>query len=185
MTGLLSLWLPIVLSAVVVFIASSIVHMMSGWHKSDHKPVPNEAAVLDALRSFDIPPGDYMAPRCSSMEEMKSPEFKAKLDKGPVVMFTVFPKMTGMTSNLIQWFIYSLLVGVFSAYIGTHALSTGAQYLKVFQIVGTAAFMGYAVALWQLSIWYHRSWLTTFKSTVDGLIYALLTAGVFGWLWPR
>ena len=46
-------------------------------------------------------------------------------------------------------------------------------------------FSPYAVALWQLSIWYGRSWRITIMYTLDGLIYALLTAGVFGWLWPR
>jgi hypothetical protein len=55
----------------------------------------------------------------------------------------------------------------------------------VFRFAGTTAFIGYSVALWQMSIWYRRAWSTTIKATVDGLIYALLTAGVFGWLWPR
>jgi hypothetical protein len=55
----------------------------------------------------------------------------------------------------------------------------------VFRLVGTAAFMGYSLALLQHSIWYKRNWGTTLKSVFDGLLYGLLTAGVFGWLWPR
>ena len=55
----------------------------------------------------------------------------------------------------------------------------------MFRFVGVTAFLAYAAALWPMSIWYRRSWLTTFKGTVDGLVYALLTAGTFGWLWPR
>jgi hypothetical protein len=54
----------------------------------------------------------------------------------------------------------------------------------VFQFAGATAFFGFALALWQQTIWYSRSVVTTLKSTIDGLIYALVTAGVFAWLWP-
>jgi len=71
-----------------------------------------------------------------------------------------------------------------AAYIAGRALEPGAHYLSVFRFAGATAFFGYAFALMQQSIWYKRAWGTTFKSTFDGLIYALLTAGTFGWLWP-
>jgi hypothetical protein len=90
-----------------------------------------------------------------------------------------------MKKNLIQWFLFTLAVSVFAAYVAGRALPAGSPYLAVFRFVGTTAFIGYSVALWQTSIWYARSWSLSAKSTVDGLIYALLTAGVFGWLWPR
>ena len=77
------------------------------------------------------------------------------------------------------------MVGFFAAYVAGHALPAGAYYLRVFQIVGVTTFVGYALALWQQSIWYGRSWGTTLRTSIDGLVYALLTAGVFGWLWPR
>jgi hypothetical protein len=93
--------------------------------------------------------------------------------------------MWNMGSTLGLWFLYSVVVGFFAAYIASRALPVGAHYLQVFRFVGASAFMGYSFALWQQSIWYGRSWATTFKSTVDGLLYALLSAGVFGWLWPR
>jgi hypothetical protein len=102
------------------------------------------------------------------------------------MMLTVMPNGgTSMAKNLVLWFIYSAVVGVFAAYVTGRALPSGADYRTVFRFAGTTAFIGYAVALWQASIWYRRAWLTTIKSTVDGLIYALLTAGAFGWLWPR
>jgi len=186
MTELYLLWLPILLSAVIVFIASSIIHMALPWHKSDYQQAPNEDRVMDALRQFDIQPGDYMIPRCSSMQEMRSPEFAEKLKRGPVIVATVMPNgQSSMTQSLVLWFLYSVLVGLFAAYIAGRALPAGAPYLRVFQLAGTSAFLSYSVALWQMSIWYRRSWSTTIKSTVDGLVYALLTAGVFGWLWPR
>jgi hypothetical protein len=186
MTGLLSLWLPILLSAVIVFVASSIIHMVLPWHKSDYPKLANEDKVMDALRPLSIPPGTYMAPRPSSREDMRSPEFLEKMKKGPVLMLTVLPNgPMSMGRNLIMWFLYSVVVSLFAAYIASRALSTGAPYLHVFRFVGATAFIGYSVALWQMSIWYRRAWGTTIKATVDGLIYALLTAGTFGWLWPR
>ena len=186
MTALLALWLPILLSAVVVFIASSVIHMMSPWHKSDYPKMPNEAQVMDALRPLNIPPGDYFFPRPSSRQEMSSPEFAEKMKRGPVVVATVFPNGPAlMGKTFVLWFLYTVTVGFFAAYVASRSLPPGSPYLRVFQLVGATAFTGYALALWQLSIWYRRSWSITIKATVDGLIYACLTAGMFGWLWPR
>jgi hypothetical protein len=186
MTGLTALWLPILLSAALVFVASSIIHMMMPWHKSDYLAVPNQDKVMDTLRPFAIPPGDYMMPRPASMAEMKTPEFAEKANKGPRMVLTVMPNgQMSMGTNLVNWFLYSVVVGVFAAYIASRTLHPGTQYLRVFQLVGATSFMGYALGLWQMSIWYRRSWSTTVKSTIDGLIYALVTAGAFGWLWPR
>jgi len=186
MTGLSVLWLPILLSAVIVFVASSLIHMATPWHKSDYPKVPNEDRVMDALRPLAIPPGDYMIPRPSSREEMRAPEFAEKVKRGPVMVLTVMPPgpMT-MSKSLVLWFFYCAVVGVFAAYVAGRALQPGAPYLQVFRFAGATAFIGYSLALWQMSIWYRRAWSTTVKTTVDGLIYALLTAGTFGWLWPR
>jgi len=186
MTSLFALWLPILLSAVVVFVVSSIVHMLLPWHKNDYPQMPNEGKILDALRPFSIPPGDYLIPRPSAREDLKSAEFKEKMEKGPVMVVTVRPNgMWNMGSTMFFWFLYSLIVNFFAAYIASRALPEGAYYLQVFRFVGASAFMGYSFALWQMYIWYGRSLGTTIKATVDGLLYALLTAGVFGWLWPR
>jgi hypothetical protein len=185
MTGLTSLWVPILVSAVFVFVASSILHMVIPWHKSDYRALPDEAKVLDAFRAWGVPPGDYMAPRPSTPEDMRSPAFKEKMQKGPVLILTVIPGGGSFASNLAMWFVYTLAIGVFAAYIAGRALPPGAHYLQVFRFAGATAFLGYSAALWQSSIWYRRSWLTTFKLTVDGLLFGMLTAGTFGWLWPR
>lgn len=185
MTGLDALWLPILLSSVFVFLVSSVIHMALPWHKGDYSKVPNEDKVMDALRPFAIPPGDYMMPRASSMKDMSSPEFTEKMKKGPVMIFTVVPNGPAtMGKSLTLWFLYSVLVGFFAAYLTGRTLSAGADYLEVFRYIGTTAFLGYSLALLQTSIWYRRAWSTTIKSMIDGLIYALVTAGVFGWLWP-
>jgi hypothetical protein len=186
MISLSALWLPILVSAVIVFVASSVIHMAPLWHKNDFPKMPREDEVLQALRPFAIPPGDYFIPRPYDRDTMKSPEFKEKVSKGPVAVMTVMPNgMFNMTSNLAQWFVFLVVVGIFVAYITSRTLGAGAPYLKVFQIAGATAFIGYSLALCELSIWYRRSWGLTLKGLFDGLIYGALTAGAFGWLWPR
>jgi len=186
MTALSALWLPILVSAVLVFVVSSIIHMTPLWHKTDYPKLPNEDRVMDALRPIGLPPGDYFMPRPAGPAEMRSPAFVEKVKRGPNVLMTVMPPMMGqMKKSLTLWFVYGVVVGIFCAYIAGRALAPGATYLEVFRFVGTTAFVGYTLALWQMSIWYHRAWNMTIKATVDGVIYACLIAGVFGWLWPR
>lgn len=187
MVSIVSLWLPILLSAVVVFIVSSIIHMVLGYHASDYKRLPDEDGITDALRKFSLPAGDYAMPWAGSMKEMNTPEFAERWAKGPAAFMTVLePGPAKMGAQLTQWFLYSVVIGIFAAYITTRALAPvpNPDYLSVFRFVGATTFIGYAAALWQNSIWYKRSWRTTFKFTFDSLVYALLTAGFFGWLWP-
>jgi hypothetical protein len=186
MLSIASLWLPIVLSAVIVFIASTLIHMGPFWHRGDFPRMPREAEVLNALRPFAIPPGDYFIPGATGMEERRSREFKDKLAQGPVAVLTVMPNgMLSMRRNLLQWFVFLIVVSLFCAYIASRTLPAGAPYLRVHQVVGATAFIGYALALCQLSIWYRRSWSLTLKAALDGLIYGALTGGTFGWLWPH
>jgi hypothetical protein len=160
--------------------------MMIPWHKNDYPKIPNEDQLRDAIRPLGIPPGDYMVPRPTGREEMKSAEFAEKIRQGPNLIVTVLP--TGawkMSRNLTMWFLYIAAVSVFAAYIAGRALPPGAPFPEIFRFVCTTAFLAYVAALWQMSIWYRRSWGITIKATVDGLIYGALTAAVFGWLWPR
>jgi hypothetical protein len=188
MVGILELWLPILVAAVFVFIASSIIHMFLTYHRSDFKGVPNEDAVMDALRGFDIPPGDYVVPRAGTPEVMKTEAFKEKARKGPVLFMTVLPSWdpSAMGGQLAKWFVYCIIVGIFAAYIAGRALGPGPeQYRAVFRLAGCTAFVGYSLANVQRSIWYSQPWSTTAKNLVDGLVYGLLTGGTFGWLWPE
>jgi len=186
MTGLHLLWLPILLSSVVVFVVSSLVHMVLPWHKNDYPKMPNQDKAMEALRPLAIPPGDYMVPRPSSRQALRSPEFLEKVNQGPVMVLTVMPNgMMSMGRSLTLWFVYLAVVSLFSAYVAGRALPAGAPFLQVFRFAGTTAFLGYSLALWQMWIWYRRSLSITIKATVDGLIYALLTAAILGWLWPH
>jgi hypothetical protein len=186
MVTLTSLWLPILVSAILVFVVSSIIHMVIGYHVNDWKKLPSQADIQDALRRFAIPPGDYSLPGMASAKEMNSEEFKTMAEKGPMMVMTLWPGgEQRMGKSLALWFLYSALVALFAGYVAVIVLGTGAPYLTVFRVTGTVAFAGYSLALLQQSIWYHRNWITTFRSMFDGLVYALLTAGSFGWLWPE
>jgi hypothetical protein len=186
MVALASLWAPIVLAAVLVFIVSSIVHMVLPYHRNDFGALPAEDDVMNALRGFKIPPGDYMMPCAGTPERMRSPEFQKKVTQGPVALITMIESgPPRMGAQLAWWFAYALVVGVFAGYVASRALPAGAPYMNVFRFTGTVAFAGYGLALWQNTIWYKRAASTTAKSTVDALLYALVTAGAFGWLWPR
>lgn len=117
---------------------------------------------------------------------MRQPEFVEKMKRGPVVFMTLTPgRVPSMGKSLVLWFLYTVVVSVFAAYIAGRALGPGADYLEVFRFVGCSAFIGYALARAQDSIWFSRRWTTTIKDMFDGLVYGLLTAGTLGWLWPR
>jgi hypothetical protein len=186
MTQLAALWLPILLGAVFIFVVSAVIHMGPFWHRNDFPQVPDENRARAAIGALNIPPGEYMLPRCSSMAEMRTPEFMQKMSDGPVWLITVRPNgMPSMGKPLMQWFIYVLVIALFAGYVGATALPPGAHYLSVFRFVGTSAFLAFSLGLVHDSIWFSRKWSTTIKLMFDGLIYALVLAGTFGWLWPK
>lgn len=186
MVPLASLWLPIAASAVIVFVASWIVHMFLPHHRSDFAKLPQEDSMLDALRTMNIPTGQYLAPYANTPAQMQQPEYMEKRKRGPALFLTLVTGADpGMGKPLLQWFIYLLVISLFCAYLASDAIAAGALYPVVFEFVGVAAFMVYALGHAHQSIWYRQAWRTTANYFIDGLIYALLTAGVFGWLWPR
>lgn len=183
MVPLSDLWIPIVVAAVIVFVASSIFHMVLKYHRSDYRQLANEPELLGLLGKAGLKPGAYHFPYCAEMKDMQTPEMQAKL-KGPVGLLV----MTGapnMGKLLGLWFVYCLLVSLFCAYLAGIVIGPGTDYLAVFRVVGTAAFMAYSLSAMVDSIWKGQIWSVTVKHMFDGLIYALLTAGTFGWLWPK
>jgi len=185
MVDVTSLWLPVLASAVLVFIVSSVIHMVTPWHKGDYARAPNEDGVMQALRPFALRPGDYMLPRPSSMDEMRSAAFVEKANLGPRIVMTVLPGgPMSMGKNLIGWFVYLLVVAAMVALLDAIVVQPGEHHHHVFHVTIIAAFLGYAAALWQMVIWYNRSIGTTLRSTIDGVVYALITAAVFSYLWP-
>ena len=185
MVPLTALWLPILLSAIIVFIASSIMHMVLPYHRSDYQRLPDEDKVLGMLRPIGLKRGLYVFPFCTQ-KEMKTPAAIEKYNQGPVGMLTVFPSAPpAMPKFLGLWFAYCLLIGFFVAYLTGRTVAPGTQYLAVFRVAGTAAFLAYGLGHVTNSIWGGQPWSVTIKHVLDGLVYGLLTAGTFGWLWPR
>jgi hypothetical protein len=185
MVEVVDLLLPIVLSSVLVFVVSSVIHMVLTFHKSDFKKLPAEDAVLQDLRARGIPPGLYVFPCARSMQEMKSPEVLEKRRRGPVGFLTILPSgEASMGASLVQWFLLTLVVGLFAAYVGGLALGPGASVREVLRITSTVAFAGYALGTATDSIWKGVPWAVTLKLAVDGLVYALVTGATFAWLWP-
>lgn len=184
MVPVLSLWLPILVATVLVFVASSLIHMLLKYHANDYAQIPGgEAPVADTLRS--VPPGQYTIPYASGMKEMSEPDYVEKMARGPVALITVRrPGDAGMGRALVSWFLFALAVSIFAAYLAGRSHGLGAEYLSVFRFAGTAAFLAYGVGSWTESVWFGRPWSTTLKNTLDGAIYAVLTGGAFGWLWP-
>ena len=186
MVELTALWIPILVSAVLVFVASSIMHMVLPYHKSDYAKLPDEEKVMDAIRAAGVTPGFYHFPRCESHKDMKTPEYVAKMNKGPIGLLTVIRSgPPNMGKYLGTWFAYCVVVSIFVAYLTGRTLAPGTEYLQVFRVAGTAGFMAYALGLTHASIWEGRPWVNTIKFWFDGLIFACLTAGVFGWRWPK
>ena len=185
MVSLSALWLPILLSAVIVFIASSILHVVLTYHQADCKQIPNEDSVLSALRTAGLQRGYYHFP-FTSHKEMKQPAVIEKFKQGPVGILTVFPSGPPAMPKFLGLGVgYCLLIGFFVAYLAAHTIAPGANYLLVFRVVGTAAFLAYGLGQVSNGIWKGQPWSMTIKEVIDGLLYGLLTAGTFGWLWPR
>jgi hypothetical protein len=181
-----SLWIPVVVSSVVVFVISSILHMALKYHRADYKKLPNEDAVRDALGKGSLPPGQYQFPYCATMKEMEDPGQKAKFEKGPVGHLTIIANgPPAMGKYLGQWFVFTFLVSFTAAYVARHTLHPGSDGMLVTQITGTVAFTGYGLTNILDSIWKGQPWSNTGRSLLDGVIYAVATGATFCLLWPK
>jgi hypothetical protein len=178
--------LPIALSSVFVFFVSAILHMVLQWHKPDYLKLANEDEVRAAILKASPAPGQYILPHCADGKDAAKPEMKRKFEEGPVgVLFLRRAGPMSIGPFLMQWIGYTLVIGALVAYFAQFTLKTGATYAEVFRVVGMAGWLGYA---WQGpsdSIWKGKPWISSFRGLVDGLVYALITAGTFAWLWPR
>lgn len=184
--SLAQLWLPILLSAVCVFVASSLIHMVLKWHASEYRALPNEEAVRAAIRAGNPTPGQYVMPHCADMKAMGEPAMVAKYEEGPVALLMVNPNgPPAMGSALAKWFAFSVLVAFTAAYLAGRTLAPGTHYLQVFRVVGAVSFIAYGFGSIPASIWMGKSWVATLRDLADALIYGMLSAGIFGWLWPR
>lgn len=178
---IMTLWMPILVSAIVAFMAGSVIWMFMPWHKTDWSKTPDEEAVRGALNGAT--PGMYSVPNCPDQAQFKEPEMQKKFIDGPQAFITVVPTgLPNMGPKLAMMFGYNLIVAIVCAYFVSRTLAPGADYLAVFRIAGAVAFVAYGMAYVQESVWFGRSWSLTAKTFLDALIYGVLTGGVFGWL---
>lgn len=184
--NLFELWLPILLAAVGVFAASSIIHMVIRWHRSDYLQLSNEDEVRRALRAGTARPGQYLVPYMTDPKQMGSPEMKQKFEEGPIGFFTLRPTgAPGMGVPLAMWFVFNLVVAIIAAYVASRVMPPGATWGGVARITSAIAFMAYAGGAVQLGIWMGKPWGSVLKEVADAAIYAAVTGAIFGWLWPR
>ncbi len=186
MNALLSLWLPILLSAVVVFVISSLIHMLLKWHASDYRPFANEDAVRDAIRAGNPAPGRYMLPYCGDMKDAAGEVMKRKYAEGPVGHVTILPSgMHNMGKYLGQWFAWSLVIAVVAAYLTTQLFGLDHGHARAAaKLVGAVSFIAHGFGTISESIWVGRPWGQSAKYLVDAALYAIGSAAVFFWLWP-
>lgn len=184
MIPLTELWLPIVVATVFVFIASNLIWMVLQFHKKDWGELPDEDAARSGIGA-DTPPGEYSFPFAASPDEWKSEDWQSKMNEGPVGFVTIMPKgMPKMGKTMVQWIVFIVVIEIFVAYLAGQVLPPGEDYLRVFQVVGTAAILGFAGGIAPEAIWMGRKWGNVIRMIIDGIVYGLITAGTFGWLWP-
>ena len=185
MVTLISLWLPILIASVLVYTLATILYMVLPIHSNDFAKLQDEDAVIDALRGQDVRRGQYMFPGAQSKEEWSSPEWIEKAKRGPVGLVFIMRPGISMSRQLIFQGLFILAISIMAGYMASASLPHGAEYLKVFQIAGTATFLGHAAGHFPNAIWHGFGWKLTWIRVFEGLLYALLTAGIFGWLWPQ
>lgn len=186
MNSLLALWLPILLSAVVVFVISSLVHMVFKWHASDYNALPGEDTVRDAIRAGNPAPGRYVIPHCADMKDMGSEAMRKKYQEGPVGHVTILPNgLPNMGKHLGQWFLWSLVIAVVAAYLATQLIGLDpARPRAAAKLVFAVSFIAHGFGTVTESIWVGRPWGSSAKYLLDAALYALGSGAVFYWLWP-
>jgi hypothetical protein len=183
---ILSLWLPILLSGVAVFIVSSIIHMVLRYHRTDFSKFPDEDAARAAFAKQNLAPGQYMMPCSHDPKAMKDPAFLRKFEEGPNAIVTVMPKgPMRLGPRLLQWFLLSIGIAVFAAYVAGRTMEPGATALHVFRMTAAIAWLGYAGGLVWTGIWKGVPWSKVWKDVFDGLVYGVVTGACFAALWPR
>ena len=177
-----NLWLPILLAAIGVFVASSLIHMVVKWHNSDYLKHPNEDAVRAAIGG-QLPPGQYTVPYCLGAKDMQSPAMQKKFVDGPLAMIVVRPSgMPKMGGHLAKWFGLNLVVATVAAHLACCAAVMDAH--RVFHIVAVTTFIAYSAGSVSDGIWMGRPWKAVSKDLLDALIFALVSAAIFAWMWP-
>lgn len=183
MVPLISLWAPILIASVIVFVAAFLVWMVLPHHRNDFRPFTADADLDAVLSREKVTPGFYRFPNVDYMKA--TAEEKERASRMTTGIITIQKPGMTMAGPLVNYFIWLVVVNVFIAYAAGVSLAAGTHYLTVFRVVGTIAILAYTAANIPNSIWFGRPWSVMIKDLIDGAVFGLLTAGVYGWLWPR
>lgn len=182
---LTDLWMPILLGAILAWMASAAIHLALKYHNGDYRQLANEDEVAAAIRNGSPSPGLHSLPYCVDMKQMNDPAMQAKFTNGPVAFVTVFPNgMPPMGKLIGQQVLYFLVGCALIGWVAALVLAPGAPMDRVFCVVGSISFLAFGWAVVPFAIWYGHAWSTTAKYLLDALIYALVVGGCFAWLWP-
>ena len=125
-----SLWLPVVVSAVAVWLVSALLHMALKYHRVDYKQITDEEAVGAALRKAAPGPGLYAIPYCIDGSQMKDPAMQERYRTGPVGLIALMKNgPPAMGWLLVFWFLFCLLVSFVAGYLARHTLTPAAPAL--------------------------------------------------------
>lgn len=185
MVELAQLWLPVLVSAVAVFFASAVIWMALPYHKADIRFLPNERDFDNAIEPLNIKPGLYMFPNCEHAKDMKNQAFQERFKSGPWGTITIWAKAPNFGMNLLKTFMVYLIISVFVAYITGLALGPGTDYMRVFRVAGAGAVLGHCFGSLANDFFLGKPTRFIITSFIDGVIFALIVAGVFAAMWPE
>jgi hypothetical protein len=185
MSTLAQLWMPILVTAILVFLASSLIHMVFKWHNSEYRKLANEDEVMAAVRAGAPTPGQYVMPHCADMKLMRDEAMQRKFRDGPVGLLTLrrngAPHVGG---SLLRWFVFVLAVAAIAGVVAAQAVGLPGNNRAGGHLVGMISLLTYAGGSVQNGIWMGRPWTAVAKDLLDSLIYATISALTFMWLWP-
>lgn len=183
METFVALWLPVLMTTVVLFVASFLAWVVLPHHKPDVRRWPEEERLLDFVRESGAAPGEYLFPLIEQ-DEMKEDRARQRYERGPWGLIRVWPRQPDMVRNMAATFGYFLLVTLLVAYVAAAALTPGAVFGEVFRIVATTAILAYCAGGVLNEIWFTRPLRAKLMNAIDGLVYGAITGVIFGLMWP-
>jgi len=182
MEFLTDFWMAIVASGVGVFIMSFLVWAVLPLHKGDFDTAPDEAALMNAVRSMGLKNGTYMFPNCAGGGDKEANQKKWK--EGPCGKLSIFTGMS-MGQAMFKTFLTFLIASVVIAYVASLAnLGPSPDFMARFRFAGSVGIATYCFAQLPGLIWFGSKAQAKFASVVDGVLYGLTTGVIFAALWP-
>ena len=178
---LISLFFPVLLTTVALFISGFLCWAILPNHKPDWQKLPNEDEFLDAIAELNLPRGNFAYPHAMDQQSMESDTYKRAVERGTFGTVQVWGEAPKMGTNLIRQVVYLLVTNSCLAYLSTLALPAGADFMQVFRFVATAALLTFTVAVVPGTIWF-KNRLTGYL--IDGVIQAVIVGAIFGSMWP-